>query len=304
MLIFFAELVLGESAMAQTADLLPRGGDQPSFDCSAAKAASARLICADADLTRLDRELGSVFQRQKSAVYLPDQSRFTADELAWIRARNERCGLVGKNDAAIEVLASSKPCLLVAIQERIAVLSGGEQPITANQAPPPSSSVPAPPQATWRHSQQAPWPSSEPGSARQQPSAQQTAGTAKFEAAKQQGYRAISFEDFKLDGTQLSEAKAKLIMHGAYSKAGGVEILQPSGLAVAMAKQGYDDNFGVPLLTDDAARDVRKYFLNCSSNIAAQLGCAITVTGHADSCSATSLLETKNIACLVVEDGW
>jgi hypothetical protein len=64
------------------------------------------------------------------------------------------------------------------------------------------------------------------------------AGVAKFEAAKQQGYRVISFEDFKLDGKQLSEAKAKLIMHGAYSDAAGVEILQPSGLAVAMAKQG------------------------------------------------------------------
>jgi uncharacterized protein len=131
-----------KSAMAQTADLLPRGGDQPSFDCSVAKAASARLICADADLTRLDRELGYVFQKQRSAVYLPDQARFTADELAWIRARNERCGLMGKNDAAIEVLASSNPCLMVAIQERIAALSGGEQPVTANQALPPLSSYP------------------------------------------------------------------------------------------------------------------------------------------------------------------
>jgi hypothetical protein len=117
------------------------------------------------------------------------------------------------------------------------------------------------------------------------------------------GYRPVSFEDFKLDGKQLSETNAKLILQGFYSKSDDIEILQQSGLAVAIARR-YGNNTGVPLLTDAAARDVRKYFLECSSNPLAQLGCPITLIGHADVCSATSLLESKSVPCLVVEDGW
>jgi uncharacterized protein YecT (DUF1311 family) len=123
---------------AQTTDLIPRwDDDQPSFDCATAKMAAARLICADAELARLDRELGAAFQKQKLQVFPPDQSRFIADELAWIKDRNTRCGLVGKNDSVIATLASSKPCLLDAIRERIAFLGGFEQraSISANSPP-------------------------------------------------------------------------------------------------------------------------------------------------------------------------
>jgi uncharacterized protein len=110
---------------AQTSDLVPRwGDDQPSFDCATTKTAAARLICADVELARLDRDLGAAFQKKKLQVFQPDQSKFVADELSWIRDRNARCGLVGKNDLAIEALASSKPCLLDAIRERIAFLGG------------------------------------------------------------------------------------------------------------------------------------------------------------------------------------
>ena len=132
---------------------------------------------------------------------------------------------------------------------------------------------------------------------------QQAAIAGKFELAKQQGYRPASFEDFKLDGKKLAEANAKLILQGFYSKSGDVEILQPSGLAVATARQYGNDN-GIPLLTEDAARDVRKYFLQCGNNPLAQLGCPVTASGHADLCTVTSLLGSKSVPCLVVEDGW
>ena len=34
--------------------LVPRGNEKPSFDCAKAKTATARLICADGELARLD----------------------------------------------------------------------------------------------------------------------------------------------------------------------------------------------------------------------------------------------------------
>jgi uncharacterized protein len=278
-------------AWSQTGELEPRGNEQPSFDCSTAKTAAARLICSDLDLTRLDRARGIAFQRQKVQVFLPDQPRFIADELAWIRERNERCGLVGKNETPIEILGGAKSCLIAAIRDRIKFLDGEEQQEASNQTQP--LRMPAP-SATQLSQPQTAW-----------PDPQQAVRSSRFELAKQQGYRPISFQDFKLDGKQLAETKAKLMMQGFYSKPAGMEVLQPSAVAVAMAKQGYGDNFGVPLLAEDAARDVRKYLLNCGSNIAtAQLGCPVTLTGHADTCSESNLIDSKNVVCFAVEDGW
>jgi uncharacterized protein YecT (DUF1311 family) len=106
---------------------VPRGNEKPSFDCAKAKTAAARLICADGELARLDGELSVAFQKWK------------ADQLAWIRDRNTRCELDGKNSAAIEVLASSKRCMAARIQERIAFLTHIETTTARKVAP----SVPA-----------------------------------------------------------------------------------------------------------------------------------------------------------------
>jgi uncharacterized protein len=54
---------------------------------------------------------------------------------------NTRCDLVGKNDAAIEVLATSKPCLASSIQQRIASLVQSE---SASAPMPPSQQEPVP----------------------------------------------------------------------------------------------------------------------------------------------------------------
>lgn len=40
---------------------------QPSFDCAKTRSVSARMICSDAELARLDRELGRVYARAKNA---------------------------------------------------------------------------------------------------------------------------------------------------------------------------------------------------------------------------------------------
>ncbi len=116
--------------------LVPRGSEKLSFDCAKAKTAAARLICADAELARLDGDLGVAFRKRKAQISAPDQSNFVAQQLAWIKNRNIRCDLVGKSGAAIEVLAGAKPCMVNAIRERIAffdqtdsVAAGGSAPL-------------------------------------------------------------------------------------------------------------------------------------------------------------------------------
>jgi uncharacterized protein YecT (DUF1311 family) len=112
---------------------MPRGSEEPSFDCAKARSAASRIICADGELARLDRELGVAFQKRKAQISASDQPRFVADQLAWIRDRNTRCDLEGKSNAPIEGLASSKPCMVSVIRERIAFLT---QSGSAGAAPP------------------------------------------------------------------------------------------------------------------------------------------------------------------------
>jgi uncharacterized protein YecT (DUF1311 family) len=103
--------------------LTPRGSETPSFNCARVTTAAARLICADGELARLDGELGVAFQKRKAQIAASDQSKFVADQRAWIRARNTQCDLDGKGNAAIDALASAKPCMMNAIRERIAFLT-------------------------------------------------------------------------------------------------------------------------------------------------------------------------------------
>jgi hypothetical protein len=131
----------------------------------------------------------------------------------------------------------------------------------------------------------------------------QEAVAEKLSSAKQQGYQPITFDDFKLDGKQLAGTRAKIMMQGIYKKFGDIESLQASGLAVAMARE-YGNGNGIPLLTDDATRNVRKYFLQCGDNPAAPLGCPLTLVGHASICTMTNLVGSKDVPCLAVEDGW
>jgi hypothetical protein len=52
--------------------LVPRGAEKPSFDCAKIKTAAARLICADAELSALDFELGIVFRTRKAEFFGAD----------------------------------------------------------------------------------------------------------------------------------------------------------------------------------------------------------------------------------------
>jgi uncharacterized protein len=94
--------------------LVPRGSETPSFDCSNARIAPARFICADGDLAQLDSRLGAAFQRRKSQIAATEQQKFVAGHATWIRERNKRCNLTG-DVASTDKLAPSKTCMVSAI---------------------------------------------------------------------------------------------------------------------------------------------------------------------------------------------
>jgi len=123
--------------------------------------------------------------------------------------------------------------------------------------------------------------------------------------ARERGYRPLTFEDFVLDGTELATSDAKVSIKGVYVKQGEIEMLFPSTLAVLMAQQTLKTDTGIGLLTGDAARSIRKHFLDCRNNfVAAGGGCQVTVLGHATMCERTMLLSSTSVPCLVVDDGW
>jgi hypothetical protein len=118
---------------------------------------------------------------------------------------------------------------------------------------------------------------------------------------QERGYKRITFDDFKLDGRQLAAANSKVAIAGVYLKLGEVEYLFPSGLAVVMMRESPATNVGIGLLTEDANRDIRKFFLDCQNQ---QTGCSATLLGRATSCTRTTLVGSKNLPCLTVDDGW
>ena len=69
---------------------------QPSFDCAKARSVSAKMICSDAELARLDRELGRVYARAKNA---------TTDRVAFARQQDREWRMR-------EALCRDRVCLL------------------------------------------------------------------------------------------------------------------------------------------------------------------------------------------------
>jgi uncharacterized protein YecT (DUF1311 family) len=125
-----AEAAAGDSIPESNGSSLaaaPAAGGQQgrlglSFDCATAKSTSARLICSDDALTDATQRLGYVYANAKDRGGDPEGT--TRAQLAWIKERNTRCGLDNKSNALTEVLALAKPCMLEAINGRIAEFGG------------------------------------------------------------------------------------------------------------------------------------------------------------------------------------
>jgi hypothetical protein len=123
--------------------------------------------------------------------------------------------------------------------------------------------------------------------------------------ARERGYKTLTFEDFTLDRKELALSNAKIAIKGVYTKRGESEMLFPSVIALLMARETFNTNTGIGLLTEDAVRSIRKYLLACQTNllVAAQ-GCPVTVLGRATMCERTSLVSATSIPCIAVDDGW
>lgn len=133
----------------------------------------------------------------------------------------------------------------------------------------------------------------------------QEAVSQQVQEEKERGYEPMTIEDFQLDGKSLAAHDAKVALEGFYAKLGNVEYLMPSAMAVASLRQSGASDQGVALLTDDAARNVRKYFLECRNDVTGSLfGCHITVLGRATMCEKTTFLAKSDEACIAVDDGW
>jgi uncharacterized protein YecT (DUF1311 family) len=97
---------------------------KPSFDCSTAKTASARLICADSELARMDGQLAVPYRQRLGQLVGTDRNAFVEEQRRWIVGRNTRCGLMGRDTEPTEALMSAKPCMVDAIAKRTADLNG------------------------------------------------------------------------------------------------------------------------------------------------------------------------------------
>lgn len=98
--------------------VLPLSGDaapgqEPSFDCRKAASVSEKTICANAELSRLDFQLGRVWKTLLDAFSDSAQKpQMKADQKAWM-ARRESCG----DDAG---------CMGKLYQERLSTLNGSD----------------------------------------------------------------------------------------------------------------------------------------------------------------------------------
>jgi uncharacterized protein len=94
----------------------------PSFDCAKARSAPEKIICADAELARLDRELGRVYARAKAVA---------ADGAAFRRQNSEEW-------SRREATCRERECLLHWYANRHDQLMGvlqGQEPAPSTRAP-------------------------------------------------------------------------------------------------------------------------------------------------------------------------
>jgi hypothetical protein len=118
------------------------------------------------------------------------------------------------------------------------------------------------------------------------------------------GYTSISFEDFALDTKDLIKTGKKIALLGYYRKTGNFEELFVSPMA-AIQSDAMPASTRIPLLAEDAPRDLRAYYLKCSNNPGtASLGCWTRVRGYVSTCEITLLGMKGEKPCLIVEGGW
>jgi hypothetical protein len=72
----------------------------------------------------LDLALRKALQGLTGGASAADGQRLRTDQSNWVRARDEKCGLAGKNSVAVNELQKSKVCVEQELKDRLAVLAG------------------------------------------------------------------------------------------------------------------------------------------------------------------------------------
>lgn len=142
---------LGESLMVRcsgpTPDSRPalksaNASNISSFDCSKAKTASARLICSEPELAKLDAELAKPFRARLSKLSGAERDALIKEQREWINRRNVTCELSGKDNVPTEQLKGSTTCMATWIRNRTAEIGGGQSNIVASySSPPPPTTI-------------------------------------------------------------------------------------------------------------------------------------------------------------------
>ena len=95
--------------------------------CAMPRTAAARLICADPNLSARDSKLAAAYRKKKSRTPLAEQKELLNEQLIWMRQRDEKCGLIGKDAAPLAELRKAKECMQNEIEARLAQLESTPQ---------------------------------------------------------------------------------------------------------------------------------------------------------------------------------
>jgi len=123
--------LLVAAAIAPTARAQQPGVPGRASFCGAAISAAARLICADPDLAARDAKLVAAYRQVKSRSSASVQMDLLKEQQTWMRERDQKCGLTGKDRVPIDELRKAKRCMQEEMDARLAELQTGAQSNTA-----------------------------------------------------------------------------------------------------------------------------------------------------------------------------
>jgi uncharacterized protein len=115
--IFGEESVRSEAINSTKACLLKETEERiailldPNFDCLATNTTAGALICSDASLAMAEMELNGHALALIAKLNENEARDAFAEYARWTRARDRRCGLVGKDNVPLHELSSSEACL-------------------------------------------------------------------------------------------------------------------------------------------------------------------------------------------------
>jgi len=92
----------------------------PNFDCLAANTPAGALICSDPQLALADAELNSQVLGLIGRLNSDDQRDAFSDYARWIRERDRKCNLAGKDNVPLAELSQSEVCLANFIRDKTA----------------------------------------------------------------------------------------------------------------------------------------------------------------------------------------